>query len=213
MQYKWFIFDLDGTLINSLGDIRMAINKVFLDYQIKANYQDSDIAQFIGNGSRKLIERATARYNFSSEMIEEFHQKYLIEYNANCNVLTKPYPNVLETLKRLKVKNIKLGVLSNKPDQDTKKVVNFYFKDLFDLVLGGRQGVKLKPDKEALEVIMKDNHLQKEDILYFGDMLPDLKLCENTQVDFAYMSYGYGQNIETYKYKFADFQEILQIVD
>ena len=153
MRYSAVVFDLDGTLLDTLADIADAANRVLVKHGLAAHELDS-YRQFVGEGVRVLFERSLPREACTSERVtacaDDFRQAY-----AECwNIRTHPYDGVEELLSALVDRNVRLAVLSNKPDNFTKACVREYFpKFSFEAVLGQRDGVPRKPDPAgALEI-------------------------------------------------------------
>jgi len=169
------IFDLDGTLIDTLNDIGDAVNRVLA----KRRYPTHAISAyrgFVGDGSRILIERALPKKYRKEEIIDACLNEYIEDYAHNYNVKSKLYfaiPNLLDTLK---AKGLKLGILSNKQDAITKKCVKtFLSKWDFDVVFGQRDSVPRKPDPQGALEAAKRLSIPPSHILYLGDTAIDMK--------------------------------------
>ena len=142
---KAVLFDLDGTLINSLGDLADACN-----YVLKQNgydpHPEEQYNYFVGNGMDKLI-RAILPQDTTEETFQTIREQYKARYLAHSLDRTRPYEGVVEVLKELKKEGFCLAVVSNKPDEQSQKVVEALFEPgLFDVVAGNRPGLPVKPD-------------------------------------------------------------------
>lgn len=213
-MYKWMIFDLDGTLVNSISDIRNAINITFNNNNLDAKYTDDDCIKFIGSGARVLIKRALEKFSNDDLLLEKLLKEYNEYYNKHSLIITKPFDGAVETLEYLKSNNIKLGVLSNKPDVDTKNIVKHFFNDIFDVVQGQVSYLKTKPDPEGINYICKEFNIKKEELLYVGDMSNDMEVSINSNIDFCLCDFGYGkyQKLDKYKYKINKFSDLKNII-
>lgn len=213
-MYKWMIFDLDGTLVNSISDIRNAINITFNNNHLQVNYTDDDCVKFIGFGARVLIKRALENFSNDEKLIDKLLNEYNSYYNKHSLIITKPFDGVVETLNYLKKSGVKLGVLSNKPDIDTKNIVKHFFGDLFDVVQGQVDFLKTKPDPEGINYICEKFEINKNEILYIGDMINDMEVSLNANIDFCLCEFGYGkyQKLDKFKYKINKFTEIKELI-
>lgn len=210
---KAIIFDLDGTLLDTLEDIRIALNKAFCAYHYNAHFTYEETKKFVGNGAKNLVINAGKALNAKEEDIQDILNNYMNRYKDDCVTYTKPFLHVEETLKELRKNNIILGVLSNKPDRDVKTCINKYFPNVFDVCYGSRDGVKLKPNPEALESILQEIKVSKEETLYVGDMYVDEMLSKNANVKFVGCLFGYNfKKFENYYALINDFQELLELV-
>lgn len=179
---KFCIFDLDGTLFNTLTTITHYVNLVLTRHNI-ATITEEECSSFIGHGAKILIRRALASKGiiddvFAAELLAEYNAAY----NADTLYLTSPYENIPELLYGLKNKGIRLGVLSNKPDVTTNIIINSFFPGLFDDVRGGREGVALKPSPDAVLMMMKDAEISSDEVMYIGDTGVDVETGKRANV-------------------------------
>ena len=121
MKYKTIIFDLDGTLLNTLEDIKDAINETLKSLNFPYIVNNVETKHFIGYGMNILVNRVSEKFSFNEKQKEEFLNLYRQEYTRHVNKKTKPFSGVIEGLKTLKENGIKLGVISNKPNNDALK--------------------------------------------------------------------------------------------
>ena len=198
-KYKGVIFDLDGTLLYTLQDITDALN-----YAIIKNGLDEitlDEARFmVGSGAKVLIERViknnkailSGKIEESKLLYDNLYNDYMDKYKDICVVTTKPYNGIVRTLNTLKRLGLKLAVLSNKPQRDTESVINRYFDNgTFDVVFGGREGIPLKPDKQAVYEVINLLGLSKDEVIYVGDSDIDSQTAINSDVYGLMVCYGY----------------------
>lgn len=165
---KFAIFDLDGTLCDTLEAIRYYVNTTIKEYGAEPISRE-ECRTFVGNGAKKLIERAMNSRGMSSELFDEIFEKYKSAYDANPYHLTEPYDGIPEMLEALLDEGIGLAVLSNKQDVATQGAVRHFFGDKFTAVFGGRDGVPLKPDKAAFDMVLDELSASADEVAYIGD--------------------------------------------
>ncbi|MBO5946139.1 MAG: HAD family hydrolase [Clostridia bacterium] len=172
---KYCIFDLDGTIFNTLTTITHYIN-LTLAARGLSPITEQECCSFIGHGACTLIRLTVeSKGIFDSEYTADVHKEYNRRYNENTLYLTKPYDGIPELLAGLKANGVRLGVLSNKPDVTTNLIINSYFEGMFDDVRGGREGVALKPAPDALLSMIADAGLTPDEVMYIGDTGVDIK--------------------------------------
>lgn len=198
-KFKGVIFDLDGTLLYTLQDITDALNYAILKNGLKEISLD-EARNFVGSGAKVLIERVINNNEYilnnkikkSIDLFNNLYNDYMDKYKVICTNTTRPYNGIVRTLNTLKRLGIKLAVLSNKPDRDTKAVINRYFDHgLFDLVYGAREGVALKPSPEPVNEILKLLNLTRDEVIYVGDSDIDCKTATNSGIYGLMVCYGY----------------------
>jgi len=174
-----FIFDLDGTLIDSLADIAEAVNRM-LDEHGYPRAPLSAFPRYIGDGVRTLVTRALPADVLSKEDIEARVADYQRHYADTWHDETRPYAGMLETLQELNSRGLKLAVLSNKPDQFTKLCCSHFFPGVpFAPVLGARAGVPRKPDPHSALEICRELHARPQDCAFVGDSGIDMATAVN----------------------------------
>ena len=189
MKKKLLIFDLDGTLINTVNDLNKATNFA-LD---KHHYPLRSIKQTtedIGNGVAKLIERSVPLGTSKEEYIQilnEFKEYYKKHYFDN----SFPYEGVKETLIKLKEMGYSLAVVSNKFNEGANALVNKYFKNIFDHIQGLEEPFKAKPSNDMVNYTMTKLGFNAKETLYIGDTNVDYETAKNANVDIVLVSYGY----------------------
>ncbi len=173
---KTVIFDLDGTLLNTIDTITYYGNKALSKFGFKT-FDAEDYKYFVGNGAVKLIERAlTASGGYTEEEFGKVFNYYNEIYNADSLYLTRPYDGITELLKKLKEQGIKTGIISNKPDFATVDVVKKVIGDeLIDICHGGRDNFPLKPDPASTIDIMKELSADEKISAFVGDTSVDIK--------------------------------------
>ncbi len=216
-MYKLFIFDFDGTVANSLETITYYVNMTLKQYNLKA-FNQNKIRYFVGNGASLLIERVLkARDCYTEEFHKEFLDKYLKNYNSDAMYLTEPYEGILETLAQLKLKGIKLAILSNKPDSSVQlATASLFGKKLFDVALGQKDGYPVKPDATLGKTILEKFDVSPDECVYIGDTDVDMQTGKNLGAFTVGVTWGF-RDIKELKDNGADLiinepQELLNIL-
>lgn len=178
---KACIFDLDGTLTNTLESMTYSVNLTLEEMGLSKITKDQ-CRLFVGNGARVLIEKSLkAAGDTDASRIEEGMEIYGRIFDRNCTYHVTPYEGIPEMLKALKDKGIHLAVLSNKPDRQTVKVVKAIFgEELFDYAQGQKEGIRRKPEPDGVWYLMEQMHVSKEECLYIGDSEVDAATGRNT---------------------------------
>ena len=193
---KTVIFDLDGTILNTLEDLKNAVN-----YALKSrNLPEKDlefVRKAIGNGTQILIKRCTPDSIGGEErqIVFNIFKSYYLEHYADN---TKPYPGIIDLLKSLKDK-CQLVVVSNKDDDLTKKLINQEFPGLFDVIQGSYFDKPKKPHPFLINKIIKEYNINKGDCLYVGDTNIDKESAENAGLNYLLVNYGYRTKEELEK--------------
>ncbi len=192
---KCCIFDLDGTILNTIDAITHFVNKTLQNHQIEEITVD-ECKYFIGDGARLLIERSLASKGITDKNLNE---RVLSEYNSSYDkdpfYITRPYDGIPELLSSLKQMGIRLAVLSNKPHTTTVSLVNHFFGGVFDIVYGGRSGVPLKPNAAAADEIISTLGVKSTETVWIGDTATDvntgknLGVCKNIGVLWGFRKY------------------------
>lgn len=177
---KTCIFDLDGTLTNTLESMTYSVNLTLEEMGLSKITKDQ-CRVFVGNGARVLMEKSLkAAGDTDASRIEEGMEIYGRIFDQNCTYHVTPYEGIPEMLKVLKDKGIHLAVLSNKPDRQTVKVVKAIFgEELFDYAQGQKEGIRRKPEPDGVWYLMEQMHVSKEECLYIGDSEVDAATGRN----------------------------------
>lgn len=190
MKFKGVIFDLDGTLVNSLEDIADAMNSVLQSLNFPTHSYEA-YQYFIGSGLRNLVSKSLpATHNDEKQIDSSFH--LMIEvYRDTCTRKTKPYDGIFELLDHLISRNMKLSVFSNKADALTKEITAALFPDYFDPIVGLTTESLKKPNPfEAVE-ISKSLGLKTEEIIFVGDSGIDMQTATNANMFAVGVLWGY----------------------
>ncbi len=179
---KYVIFDLDGTLVDSVYDLADSVNCV-LEQNGYGIHPVESYYYFVGSGTLKLIERALPEGQRNEEEIERVHTLFAEHYSANYLNKTKPYDGVKELLDELDGRNIKYAVASNKTDIFTRKIINELFPDNeFDVIMGKKASNPTKPDPKIVYDILSGKDISLSEILFVGDSDIDIQTGRNAGI-------------------------------
>lgn len=175
-MYKACIFDLDGTLTDTLESLTYSVNETLREMKLSA-ITSEQCRNFVGNGARYLMERALeAAGDANLSQIDLAMETYGRIFKENCTYHVTPYDGIVDMLRELKTQGIKLAVLSNKPHLQTVDVVNAFFeKDTFSCMQGQMDGVPRKPDPTAAVIIAEKIQAVPEECVYIGDSDVDMQ--------------------------------------
>jgi len=192
MRYKAVIFDLDGTLLNTIDDLARSVNAA---RQMNGlNGQDTELIKtFVGNGRVKLIKRSLDADPgvYDDQLLQKMLEDNASYYNSHCIGVTKPYDGISELLIRLKGAGIILACISNKDDEPSSELIEHFFPGLFDYVAGSRPGVPRKPEADAVITCMDSLGLSPEECVYIGDSDVDIKTAINAGMDSISCDWGF----------------------
>lgn len=187
------IFDLDGTLLNTIDDLGYACNYA-LEQTGYPTHPIADYPRMVGNGINNLIRRALPEAEQTEENIQRVRAHFVPYYNAhNCDY-TRPYEGIPELLATLKAQGHQLAVASNKYQAATEKIVGHFFPGIFDVILGEREGIERKPNPQIVfDIISTLNYKQGDfsQLIYLGDSLVDRDTAKNANVPFVACSWGF----------------------
>jgi len=189
------IFDLDGTLLNTIDDLGYACNHALKQAGF-AMHKIANYPQMVGNGINNLIRRALPESERTEENVLRVREFFVPYYNAhNCD-FTRPYKGIPEVLAALKAQGHLLAVASNKYQVATEKIVEHFLPGLFDVVLGEREGIERKPNPQIVyDILSSLNSLTSNpltsNLLYIGDSLVDWETATNAHVPFVACSWGF----------------------
>ncbi len=191
-MYKACIFDLDGTLTDTLESLAFSVNETMKEIGMPQITEDQ-CRQFVGNGAKVLIEKTLrAAGDENLNRFEEAFEVYGRIFDDNCTYKVKPYDGIPEMLHQMKERGMKLGVLSNKPDRQAVHVVSEIFgTDTFDIVQGQKEGIPRKPDPAAALSIAGQFGISPKEAIYIGDSEVDAATGKAAGMDTILVSWGF----------------------
>lgn len=185
------IFDLDGTLLNTIADLAEAVNRALVACGFAEHPTDA-YRFFVGDGVSKLFERALPPEARSAENIARIRTHFMPYYEAHNADLSRPYEGIVELLAELQSRGVKMAVASNKYQAATQKLVRHYFGDTdFVAVFGQREGVAIKPDPQIIFDVLEVAGVTPEDVIYVGDSNVDMQTGPRAGVDTVGVSWGF----------------------
>lgn len=189
MKYRLAMFDLDGTILNTLEDLTDSVNAVLQKHGFPTHSLDS-ICSFVGNGIFTLIQKALPA-NTDEEKLNAVFADFKVYYAAHCADKTKPYEGIVDLLSELRRAGVLTAVVSNKADFAVKELADRYFNGLFDVAVGEREGVPRKPAPDSVFAVMRSLGCSAEESVYIGDSDVDVKTAKNANVDGIFVKWGF----------------------
>lgn len=213
---RLIIFDLDGTLLNTIADLAQSTNHALqtLGYP---THEESAYKFMVGNGINKLFERALPEQERNETNILRVRKEFIPYYDQHNADKSMPYPGIPQLLDTLQNKSLQIAVASNKYQSATTKLVKHYFPEIkFSAVLGQREGVPAKPDPCIIHEILNSTGRSKEDVLYIGDSAVDMQTACNAEVTACGVTWGFRPRHELEEfhpnYLVDQAEEILSII-
>ena len=189
MKYQLAIFDLDGTLLDTLEDLADSTNYIMRNFGHPERTL-AEVRNFVGNGIRKLLERSAPK-GTSSEEIDRMFEQFKEYYGMHCADKTKPYTGIVELLDTLQKQGIKLAVVSNKADYAVKALCEQYFPGIFDEAVGERVGIARKPAPDTVNEVLRNLQIEKSSAVYIGDSEVDVKTAQNAELSCIAVDWGF----------------------
>ena len=194
---KLVIFDLDGTLLDTIADLAESTNHALKQLGYPTHNVET-IRTFVGNGINKLLERALPLQKQTEENVRLMRSHFVPYYDAHNADLSSPYPGIVHLLEDLQEKGTMIAVASNKYQEATVKLVKYYFPMInFIEILGQREGINVKPDPSIVfDILQKANVNKEEEVLYVGDSGVDMQTAINAGVDAVGVTWGFRPRTE-----------------
>lgn len=189
MSYKLAIFDMDGTILDTLEDLSDCMNYVLKQHDMPLR-TINEVRSFVGNGIRKLVSRAVPD-GTSEATIDELFDEFRVYYKDHCAIKTKPYEGINEVLQKLRDKGILTAVVSNKADFAVKSLCDDYFTGLFDASVGDKEGQRRKPYPDGVNSVLEQLGIAREDAVYIGDSDVDFETAKNAEMDVIMVGWGF----------------------
>lgn len=187
--YEAVVFDLDGTLLNTLDDLRDSVNYALA----KKNYPlrtIDEVRSFVGNGVEKLVLRAVPEGTSNEDAMETL-AIFKEHYKENSQNKTKPYEGIMELLKELKDKEFKMAIVSNKFNDAVKDLNKEFFSEYIEFAYGECETIRKKPNPDAVFKALEDLMVEKHQAVYVGDSDVDIQTAENSGLDCISVSWGF----------------------
>lgn len=199
MNYNGAIFDLDGTLLNTIDDMANSMNAVLKKHGFPV-YDTGKYRYFVGNGIGKLVWRALPEEETNEKMASLCLSEFVDEYNMRWHEFTKPYNGIGELLNKFRNMGICLSVLSNKPDNFTKAIIDRFFGlKKFDYVFGSRKDVPKKPNPTSALEISELSKISPSKYIYLGDSSVDMKTANRAGMYAVGVTWGFRKADELLK--------------
>ena len=189
MDYKLAIFDLDGTLLDTLEDLKNSLNHALKICGYPSRTLE-EVRTFVGNGVKRLVEQGVPE-DTPGEQIERAYDAFVCHYKIHNMDLTHPYPGIAEALVQLRTQNIKLAVVTNKLHEAAIPLCQHYFPDMFDYVLGAKASLPKKPAPDAVLKILSALGVSREDAIYIGDSDVDILTAKNAGLPCISVTWGF----------------------
>ena len=191
VQYKTYVFDLDGTLLDTLDDLAASVNYALRQHGMPEHSID-DVRRFVGNGVRKLMERAIPD-GASNPLFEETFATFRQHYMAHSLDTTRPYEGIPEALAALKARGCRLAVVSNKMMAATQTLCRHFFSDTIEVAIGEDEaaGIRKKPAPDTVMAALKTLGVGKEGAVYVGDSDVDILTARNSGLPCISVLWGF----------------------
>ena len=191
MNYQAVVWDLDGTLLDTLDDLTDAVNHTVALFGMPTHSREA-VCRFVGNGIHKLIERAVPAGTDEAKQTEVY-EEFCTYYKAHCNDKTKPYPGILPLLDTLGAAGVSSAIVSNKGDFAVKELAKIYFGGRVAAAVGGRDGIRLKPAPDAVFAALAEMGVPASRAVFIGDSDVDIRTAENAGMDCISVSWGFRE--------------------
>jgi phosphoglycolate phosphatase len=186
---KYYIFDLDGTLLNTLDDLWASVN-----HSLAQNYlpprSKEEVRSFLGNGAKELLRKSVPS-DCDTQTFEQVFACFRQHYVAHAMDTTRPYEGVIELLAQLKNKGIRTAIVSNKPDAAVQELYHHFFEDVVDIAIGECPEVRRKPSPDMLLKALEQLGCSQDDALYVGDSEVDIATASNSGLPCISVSWGF----------------------
>lgn len=189
MKYKAVLFDMDGTVLDTLGDLAAAVNHTLREFSMPVR-SIAEVAAALGNGAAYLIAH-TVPAGTPKELTDKVLAAYAPYYDAHCDILTGPYDGIVPLMQKLRERGVKLAVISNKQDTAVKPLAEKYFPGLLEIAVGESAEVRRKPNPDAVLAALCHIGVEREEAIYVGDTEVDLQTARNAGMECASVDWGF----------------------
>lgn len=208
---KAIIFDLDGTLLNTIKDLQSSVNFALNSFNYPRK-SETYVRKAIGNGVAKLIERCI-KGGTNNPDYEPCLKTFREHYRSHYKDKTKPYPYMKIALRKLKRDGYRLGVVTNKIHEAANDLINIIYPDMFEYVIGDQVGVPKKPSPDMVNMILTKMNLKAEECYYVGDSNVDYETAANSNLDVVLVTYGYRTKEELKECKCKQVDTVKELYD
>ncbi len=188
-MYKLAVFDMDGTILDTLEDLKDSTNFALEKCGYPTRTYD-EVRRFVGNGIRKLIERAVPE-GLTVEQIDRVHEVFTEHYKVHCADKTKAYDGIKPLLEKLRASGVNTAVVSNKADYGVQERCKEYFDGLFDYAVGEREGIRRKPAPDSVNEALRVLGMSKSEAVYIGDSDVDFETAKNAELPCISVLWGF----------------------
>lgn len=188
-KYETVIFDLDGTLLDTLEDLKDAVNYALRSQGMPERTLE-EVRHFVGNGVRRLMELSVPD-GLGNPAFEETFAKFKEYYGIHCNDKTKAYDGVLKLIRELKEEGYALAIVSNKLDSAVKELAEIYFEGLIKVAIGEKEGVAKKPAPDTVYKALEELSMPRETAVYVGDSDVDVMTAKNAGLPCISVLWGF----------------------
>ena len=191
MTKRYAIFDLDGTLLDTLDDLTDSMNYMLGKHNFPLRTRD-EVRNFVGNGVRKLVERAVPpEYKADDEFIDKFYDDFSLYYNSHSDIKTAPYPGTLDMLDKLLHSGFDIAIVSNKIDSAVKSLSAKFFGERIKSAIGEKPSIRHKPEPDMVFMAMEEMGADKENSIYIGDSEVDIQTAKNSGIPCISVLWGF----------------------
>ena len=189
MRYKAVLFDMDGTVLDTLDDLADSVNRSLREFGLP-EVSRFQVGQSLGNGAKYLIRHCLPEGSDEAlcERVLSFYKPW---YDAHCRIKTKPYDGILQLMETLRADGVSQAIISNKPDSAVQELAEAFFPGLMDVVIGESPAVKRKPSPDTVVAAARQMGLMASDCVYIGDTEVDLETARNAGMDCIPVSWGF----------------------
>ena len=191
MKYKLAIFDMDGTVLDTLDDLMNSLNYALGEFDYPLRTRD-ETRSFVGNGIGKLLERGAPAGTSATEL-ERLHEVFSEHYKVHCLDMTRPYDGILPLLQALREEGYLTAVVSNKDDYAVQLLCNRFFDGLFDFAAGNCDTVRRKPHPDLVNAALKQLNVARSEAVYMGDSEVDVATAGNAEIPCIAVLWGFRE--------------------
>ena len=199
MNYDTVIFDLDGTLLNTLEDLADAVNVVMKANEFPQRTIE-EVRCFVGNGIRRLMELAVPEH-VTGEQFEKVFEQFKTYYTDHCQIKTRAYDGIMELLENLQREGYAMAIVSNKNHAAVRELNEIYFEKYIKVAIGQKDGIRKKPAPDTVMQALKELGKEKESAIYVGDSEVDFLTAQNTGMDCVLVTWGFRTTGELQAYE------------